>query len=732
MTRSAGLTQRMCGYAICSVLLATSAARAAGDALRLAVPTLAGAKIRLDGNLDEAAWRLAATISELTEHEPEPGAAHDFRTRILLFTDGESLFLGYDCYDPEPDKISTHALQRDGNVEGDDSVDFVLDTFGDRTTAYWFLVTAGGARADGLVSAANGGIPSLDWDGVWNATARRTATGWSAEVEVPARSLHFRRGVDGWGFNIARQIARRQAVLRWTAIPHDANFFDLQSAGRLDGLGGMEQGIGLAVAPFALAANSRARPRAAATQGQAGVDVSYSFTPELAGVLTYRTDFAETEVDTQQVNLTRFPLFFPEKRAFFVEGANQFEFGYGLEHDFLPFFSRRIGLFDEREVPLDGGLKVLGHVGPLSVGALGVRTRGNGGGAPAVDLAAGRFAYDLDAHWRVGTLFTHGDPDGRSDNDFAGFDVVYRTPSFRGDKNLVASLWGARSAGDVGPGKRTGWGARLDYPNDRWTLYGDVREFGDSLDPALGFLPRPGTRWYKLGSAFQPRPDATGPFSWARQFFFENYDYLITDLDGRTESWRLFLAPFNVVTQAGDHFEVNVVPYYERLASPFEISDGVTLPVGGYHFTRYRVQAEAASSRQFRPALTVWFGRFYDGHLTQWLPQVGWSSPRGHLLLELSGELDVARLRAGEFTDRLLGLRAVYAFTPDVVLSSFTQYDSTSSALGTNNLLRWTIRPGRDVYLVLNRSWNRRPGRGLGFAPEDDQIRLKVRWTFWW
>jgi hypothetical protein len=698
----------------------------------LQVPTLQGVSITLDGRLDEDAWQRAAAIPELTQHEPDPGGPNDFRTRVLLFTDGENLYLAFDCFDREPGRIATHALQRDGSVEGDDSVDFVLDTFGDRSTAYWFLVTAGGARADGLVSAANGGFPSLDWDGVWNAAARRTATGWSAEVKVPARALHFRPGAAGWGFNVARQIAREQMILRWTAIPHDANFFDLQSAGRLDGLGEMKQGIGLAVAPFTVGGTSRERPDAWTTAGHAGVDVSYSFTPALAGVLTYRTDFAETEVDARQVNLTRFPLFFPEKRAFFVEGANQFEFGYGLDQDFIPFFSRRIGLFDEREVELEGGIKVLGHVGSLSVGALGVRTRPDPEGPPATTLSAGRFALDLGSHWRAGALFTHGDPSGLRDNGFAGADAAYRTTTFRGDKNLVASAWGARSSGDVGPGNRSGWGARIDYPNDLWDLYLDVREFGDSLDPALGFLPRPGTRWYKLGSAYQPRPPADGPFGWARQWYFENFDYLITDLQGQTQSWRIFLAPFNVVTQGGDHFEVNVVPYYERLTTPFEIADGVAIPAGGYHFTRLRVQAEAASSRQIRPAITVWFGPFYDGHLTQWLPQLGWSSSRGHLRLELTGELDEASLRGGNFTERLLGFRAIYAVTPDLVASSFTQYDSTSDALGTNNLIRWTIQPGRDLYLVLNRSWNRRPGSGFGLTPQEDQVSMKVRWTLWW
>jgi hypothetical protein len=716
-----------------TLLAAIGAAATAQEPPQLAVPTLPGAAIHLDGNLDEPAWQQAALIDGLTQHEPHPGEPTPFATRIRIFTDGVDIYVGYDCRDPEPDKIAIHSLQRDGNIFADDSVDFVLDTFGDRRTSYYFLVTAGGAQLDGLVDAA--GNPSTDWDGAWSVVTRQTAEGWSAELQIPARTLHFRRGATEWGFNIARQIARKQMVLRWTGIPHDASFFDLRRAGSLTGLTGMHQGIGLAVTPFVVGEDSRERPASSQAEARTGLDLTYSPTPGLTGVLTYHTDFAETEVDARQVNLTRFPLFFPEKRAFFVEGANQFAFAYGLDADFIPFFTRRIGLLAGRQVPLEAGLKVLGHSGRWGIGALGVATREETGAPPTTTLSAGRLTYDVGQHLRLGTLITSGNPDGVRDNSLGSFDAVYRTSTFRGDKNLVASVWGARSDGDLpagvrGDAQRDGWGAVVDYPNDRWQLSADVREFGDGLDPALGFLPRPGTRWYQLGTAFQPRPDPDGRFGWARQLFFENFDYLITDLQGRTQSWRVFLAPFNVVTNAGDHFELNVVPYFERLDAPFDLTEEVSIPPGGYPFLRYRAQAEASPTRGLRPALTVWWGEFYDGHLTQWLPSIGWSAKGGHLLLQLDAEVDDGQLPDGDVRARLYGARIVIAVSPTLVFSTFTQYDSTSDSLGSNNVLRWTIQPGRELFLVLNRGWEQRTARG--FAPRDDQVSAKVRWTFWW
>ncbi len=258
-------------------------------------------------------------------------------------------------------------------------------------------------------------------------------------------------------------------------------------------------------------------------------------------------------------------------------------------------------------------------------------------------------------------------------------------------------------------------------------------DFGAGLDPALGFLPRPGTRWYQAGVMYMPRPQ-DGFFGWVRQFFFEFRPLYVEDADGRAESWRVFTAPFNAQTQSGEHLEANIVPQFERLDEEFEIAEGVVIPPGDYEFTRFRVEAQSSRHRPWRIGATVWFGDFFTGSLTQTEGFVTYTTPSGHLQLELSVENDVGHLPEGDFTLNLGQLKAVYAFTPDLILSSFIQYDSESGDLGANTRFRWTIKPGNDLFVVWFHSWRHPINSDKSFTlrPINDQLVVKLRWTFRW
>jgi hypothetical protein len=364
------------------------------------------------------------------------------------------------------------------------------------------------------------------------------------------------------------------------------------------------------------------------------------------------------------------------------------------------------------------------------VAALDVAVEGSS--APETNLFAGRTTYDVNEHLRLGALATRGDPDGVEDNALAGLDAIWQTSSFRGDKNLSFAAWAARSDGDLAPGQRGGWGFKADYPNDLWDVFLTYREFGDALEPAIGFLPRPGTRQVEGGGAFQPRPGDDGPFSWVRQLFFELFLTRVDRLDGTTESWEVFTAPWNAVTRSGEHLEANWVPQFERLDEPFEVAAGVVIPPGEYQFTRWRVEGQSSSSRPWRVGSTVWFGDFFSGRLTEWESFVYWTFGPGRLRLELDAQNNFGDLPQGDFIQRLLQLKTVYAFSPDLIVSAFAQYDSESRDLGLNSRLRWTIRPGRDLFLVWNRNWQRTLDPGYRLGLDSDQVVVKLRWTTLW
>lgn len=686
----------------------------------------AAGSIRIDGVLDEPAWREAGLIADLTQQSPKPGEPTPFRTEVRFLVDGSTLYIGFICGDPDPALIAIHTMQRDAGMAGDDTVSVVLDPFGDGRNAYFFQINAAAARVDGLVSGPDS--TSLDWDGIWTAGTKITASGWSAEIAIPAQTLRFTKGRETWGLDVERWIARVRTTLRWSGTTLDSKLDDLSRAGTLRGVAGLKQGLGLSISPYGLGERAADFLRdERSLKGKLGLDVTYNVTPQLNAVLTVNTDFAETEVDTRQVNLTRFPLFFPEKRSFFLEGSELFVFGLGLDSSFVPFYSRRVGLYEGTQVPIDAGVKVLGRAGPLGIAVMDVETRSTAT-VPRANLFAGRITYDVDSHLRIGALVTNGDPGGQRANTLVGFDAVWRTSTFAGDKNFSIGLWGAGSAGDVGNGKRTGWGLKVDYPNDLWDLYVDFREFGDSLEPALGFLPRPGTRQYDIGGTYQPRPKG-GPFGWVRQFFFELEGIVVTDLSNRVQSWEIYTAPFSARTQSGEVLEVNWAPQFERLDIPFEISDGVVIPPGSYTFNRFRAALSSSEHRPLQAAATVWFGPFFDGTLTQISTSVNWTGPGGHLQAGLTAENVFGSLPWGSFITRLYQLSGVYAFTPDLVFSTYVQYDTESRDLGLNARLRWTLQPGADFYLVWNRGWTEMGEGRYHLPPVGEQLVLKLRWT---
>lgn len=693
--------------------------------------------IQLDGRLDEPFWSQATPIV-LTQQAPKPGDATPFGTTVRVAANAENLYFAFECLDPDPRRLVVQTMQRDGDVEGDDFVSIALDTYGDRRTGYFFRVNASAARVDGLVAGPED--PSLDWDGIWDARTHRAADRWTVEVAIPTRTLNFTRGLGAWGAAFERNVARVRTVLRWTSPTLDSFFYDLSRAGTLTGLEELKQGRGLEFSPYT---TGRARKDFSVGdrdwRGAVGGDFSYRVTSQLAAVVTANTDFAETEVDTRQLNLTRFELFFPERRTFFLEGSNQYQFGLGLEDKFLPFFSRRIGLIDGDQVPIDVGVKVNGRAGRWNLGVLDVRTRrttlASGVSVPGTNLFVARTSFDVTEKLRVGSIVTDGSPDGvQRRSTLAGFDAVYRTSEFLGDKNFFVGVWGATTTRPSGSpaGNRAGYGIKIDYPNDRWDCFVSFHQFGEALDPALGFIPRPGIHRTDGACEFRPRPRKDGPFGWVRQQFMDHRFYRVTNHQGLVESQRFSWVPVNVQMETGDRFSFNWLPTLESLPVPFEIADGVTLPVARYRFDRLIGELETSPNRRVQFGNTSGFGSFYSGRLYQQSNYLRYTSARGGWQGGVSVEQNFARLPEGHFAQRLWQVNATYAVNSYTSLTSFLQYDSVSQTVGNNLRLRWTLKPGNDLFVVWNRGWRRLylSPSDRALSPDTELLAVKLRWTF--
>jgi len=639
----------------------------------------------------------------------------------VLANDRE-LVIGVVAYDPEPDAIVSFSKSRDPHLKAEDHVILVLDTHLDGRSGYTFAVNPTGARYDALI-AGMGVRQSAEWDGIWEARTAVRDWVWSAEFRIPIATLGFQEGLDEWGFNIQRLVQRLQEVSRWASPKRDYAVTQMSRAGRITGLPAFDLGIGLSVRPALVGSAGVLEPGAdVATSLEPSLDVTQRLGANLLASLTVNTDFAEIEVDTRQTNLTRFPLFFPEKRTFFLEGSDIFDFGFGTGRDLIPFHSRRVGLVAGTPVPIVVGGKVSGRAGDTNLGVLTVRTDAEENVAPATTMTVARVQQNVFRESSVGFLTTFGDPLGRPDAWTAGVDLTYRTSTFLDDKNMILAAWGLANGRADLTGDRTAVGFAFDYPNDLFDIFASYRRIGDGFDPSLGFVPRKAIQEYKGFITWVPRPD----WSWLRLMRPELFMTLVTDLGNRRESYRIFTAPVNWLFESGDRVEFNWVPEGERLTEPFEISDGVVIPPGDYHWSRFRIEGQLAAKRMLSGIASWWWGDFYGGTLNQYEARL-LLKPSATFTVELSGVRNVGDLPEGQFVQQLVGTRLNLNFTPDLQVAAFVQYDDESKDLGSNTRLRWTFHPLGDLFLVYNHNL-----RDLGdrWQRQANEFLVKVQYAF--
>ncbi len=682
--------------------------------------------IRVDGILDEAVWTNAPVIGELIQGLPFSGKAPTERTEVKVVYSKDALYVGVRCFDSSLKSIFTSTMTRDNEFWNDDFVSVSLDTFHSRRNAYVFGVNAAGAYADGLV--VENRAPDMSWDGIWYVKTKIDEEGWTVEYEIPFKTLSFDPGITTWGFQFGRIVARNNEEDRWTDTTRDGSYYLPARAGDLEGLEGLSQGIGLDIKPYRLLGVDRSIERQdhpVQAVDEAGADIFYRITPNLLSVTTINTDFAETEVDTRQVNLTRFSLFFPEKRDFFLEDAGIFQFGLSnSSRTMIPFHSRRIGLVGGTTVPILVGEKLTGTGGRLQMGLLEVRTR-DSDVAPPQNFTVGRVKYGFWRQSYVGGIFTNGEPTGKTDNSTMGADVVLATSNFmKSRKSFDVSAYGVKTNTPGITSRDFSYGAQVRYPNDFLNLSYSWQEIGANFNPQLGYVPRSGVRISTLSSSLGPRPNvwsirkATFSFG-VTNYFNRNYNAVET----RTYT----ITPLGLNFHNGGSLTYSLVHNFERLFRPFGIHAGVLIPTGGYSFLQHNLSFRGPANKPLTYSASYVKGGFYSGNSDQLSGSLSWrKSARLTTGFEL-GQYWV-RLKEGNFDTSRMLFRFNYSFSPYVSLLNFIQYDTDSRNIGLQSRFLWVVKPGNELYFVFNHEWQENALDRFEALRTD--TRAKVNYTF--
>ncbi len=698
-------------------------------------------RVRLDGRLDEPFWQRADSGTGFVQRQPDPGDAATERTEVRVASDGKTLYLGIMAFDSDPSAIVAKEMRRDGEGGGggfggsggafrnDDSIGIVLDTFHDRRNAFYFETNPTGARADALIE--NEGNANFEWDGVWRAAAQITDQGWSVEIAIPFSTLRFDPETDSWGLNVRRLIRRKNEEAYWAPVGLDANLFRISLAGSLAGMRGLQPGLNLRIKPFAVASTGKDYLDPDGSPGEqldGGLDLlRWGITDNLTLDLTVNTDFAQVEADNQRVNLTRFSLFFPEKREFFLENAGIFEFGSsGRRSGFRPpllkiFHSRRIGIAEGEIIPIAVGGRFTGRVGGWNFGLLDVQTDSKlldeDSFEPSTNWGVVRFKRNLGSRSFIGAIFTNKQIDGDNWNRVFGVDADIN-PTRR--LNFNGFFITSRDGG----GSSTGWAGSAGgaWRGRVWRANLSVQAISDDFNPEMGFLLRGGIRRYSHNVDFEPRPSNN---LGVRNLTFNQRTTITTRTDGTLETVNSTLRFFGFDLRSGDRVTLFANYNFERLFDSFEIFPGVSLQPGDYNFTDLGIFVRTDGSRPVSFFGFYTKGRFWSGNRFQGTSELTLRLGR-HLSAETNWSFNNVDLPEGSFSTNIVAQRINFAFSPNLFWNTFVQYSDAADLLTLNSRLNWIYKPGADVFLVYNQDWQ----TGDGTLPANRAIIFKFTYLF--
>ncbi len=700
-----------------SVLMLTVAFPAAAQmgpngAPRVARTARVASPPTIDGRLDDAAWRDAPALGDFTQQHPDEGSGASERTEVRIVTDGEAIYVGAWLFDRDPGAIVRGERLRDVTLTNSDYFAVIFDTFRDRQNGFVFATTPAGVEYDGQVvkegegggtlqqgqtraqAGSQGGF-NLNWDASWTVATSADSLGWYAEFRIPFSTLRYGGAKEqSWGLNLARSIRRRNEESFWAPMPRQFNLYRLSRAGTLEGLQVPSQRVATAT-PYILSSASRNYLTAADARypTEFGLDAKLGLTPSLTLDATYNTDFAQVEVDEQRTNLTRFPVFFPEKRPFFLENAGVFSAGTPQQADL--FFSRRIGIDSlGGPVPIVGGARLTGKVAGLTIGALQLFTEEVAGVQPANSYSVGRFTKEFGRRSRLGAIAIQriATDDGDDRNRTFGLDGRIGV-----DDRWTFDWWVAKTETPRLTGRDGAVTGRLAYQTREWNNSFRFTQVGEAFNPEVGFLSRVGYRNYDLSLFRTMSVDHSRWRYWHPHFNYRGF----YGFDGKMQSEQFHVDLGESEFKDGGRIGPEVNVFGEGLAVPFEIARGVTLPQGTYRWASFGFDFSTNPSAPVSLLTRLDMGGFYDG--TRYGGSATLTVRRGSALTtSLLVDYQDVHLDEGDFIRSLVGLRVGYYFSPRIFVQSLFQYNNQAEAFSANVRFGWLNTAGTGLFIVLN------------------------------
>ncbi len=686
----------------------------------------------IDGIISEEIWMKAKPVTSFIQREPQNGEPFTQKTEAYFGFDQHHLYIAFRCYG-DPDNITANELARDVSLGNDDRIQIILDTYMDQRNGYWFQVGPRGSIGDAIVSE-NGASFNKAWDGLWTGKAQIHSEGWDAELAIPFKTLGFAKDTDQWGVKLIRNYMKNQETGYWPVANLNSHRFQISDAGILEGLEGISQGVGLDIVPYGLAGTDYKKEDGKVTpMANAGLEAYYNITSNLKAAITLNTDFAQTEVDAQEINLTRFRLFYPEKRDFFLDGANYFNFGINGDHGnaystrLIPFFSRRIGLDSTgNPIPVLYGGKLTGQAGKWNIGAMYMKDQRQEW--QNSNFVVSRISRNFGDQSQVGMISTYGNSVKDVPNYLLGMDLRLGTSKFRGDKNMAFTLYGLKSSTqftdpDVkDQGRELAFGAEFIYPNDLLYFRLGHMQIQENFAAGVGFVPRPGVRESYGEVKVGPRPERWGIMQIQVGTGIDH----ITGFDNRLLTREWTATPFLVRFLTGDQVGWEMTSSYEYLSDPFSIYEDYVIPEGEYTFFWQKVSLHSAQRRKLWGTLDYRFGGFFNGNRNEIKLKAGYKVV---VPLFVGGELIRNHVIFSEdegFTAYIYRVNLNILFSPDITLYNFVQYDSQSTRMGWQSRFQWILKPGREIFLVWNSIATDPYER---FQLEEANARLKVKFT---